>query len=209
MLTKSVFVAIIVWAIYSYWIDSQPVIVDTDIPSTFPLSYLGELSIDKQPIQKKINSKSKTFQYSEFNITPLAEFQLAAKVLSSKHYSRGLESDLSPVDLALGWGPMSKTDVINKFSIKQSNRFYFWRTENFPIPRDAVISISANMHFIPTNAVIDKKLKSVKAGQSVRFKGYLVRIDMDSGWRWISSLTRSDSGKGACEVVLVNEFSIL
>ncbi len=209
MLTKSIFVATLIWAIYSYWIDSRPVIVDTDIPTIFPLSSLGELSINKQPVQKKINSKGKVFQYSEFKITPLAEFQLAAKVLSSKHYSRGLESNLSPVDLALGWGPMSKTDVIDKFSIKQSNRFYFWRTKNYPIPHDAVISNSANMHFIPSNAMIDKKLKSVKAGQSVRFKGYLVRIDMDSGWRWISSLSRNDSGNGACELILVEEFSIL
>ena len=209
MLKKGIFFSICLWGAYSSWEGNHPVVVDTDIPSAFPLSYASELSIDGRPYQKKINFKQNAYQYAGFKITPLAEFQVMAKVLSSKHYKNGLESELSPVDLALGWGPMSQPEIIEKFSIRQSNRFYFWKTDNFPIPRKDVVSNSANMHFIPSNQAIEAKLKDVKEGQIVKFKGYLVRVDMDSGWRWVSSLNRNDSGNGACEVVLVDDISIM
>ncbi len=65
------------------------------------------------------------------------------------------------------------------------------------------------MHLIPTSSRIEEKLKGVQAGQKVKFKGYLVRVDMDSGWHWVSSLTRKDAGGGACEIVLVDDFLVM
>ena len=209
MLKKGIFVSICLWGAYSSWTGSKTIIVGTDIPSAFPTNFRNELSIKDQPHQKKINFKKNAYPYENFMITPLAEFQVVARVLSSKHYNRGRESELSPVDLALGWGPMSQPEIIEKFSIRQSNRFYFWKTDNFPIPRQEVITNSANMHLIPTSHYIEKRLKDIKIGQKVKFKGYLVRVDMDSGWHWVSSLSRNDSGKGACEVVLVDDLSIM
>ncbi len=209
MLKKGIFFSVFLWGAYSLWADSKPVIVNTDIPSAFPTTYSGELTISDKPLQKKINYKKSSYQYGHFRITPLAEFKVAARVLSSQHYNRGLESELSPVDLALGWGPMSRPEIVDEFSIRQSNRFYFWRTEHFPIPRQDVISNSANMHIIPASPGIERTLKEVKKGQKVKFKGYLVRVDMDSGWHWVSSLTRNDSGNGACEVVLVDDLTIM
>ena len=209
MLKKGIFFSVCLLGAYSSWSGDKTIVVDTDIPSAFPVSYVSQLSVDEKPYQKKINYKKNAFQYADYIITPLAEFQVAARILSSKHYNRGKESELSPVDLALGWGPMSRPEVIEKFSIRQSNRFYFWKTDNFPIPRQDVIANSANMHFIPTTLDIENKLKDLKTGQKVRLKGYLVRIDQDSGWYWMSSLSRSDSGNGACEIVLVDDISII
>ncbi len=122
---KGVFISICLWGAYSFWSSNNPVIVDTDISAAFPISFLRGLSVTDEPFQKKINYKNSAYQYNDFMITPLAEFQVAARVLSSKRYNRGLEAKLSPVDLALGWGPMSDPDIIEQFSIRQSNRFFF------------------------------------------------------------------------------------
>jgi len=132
-----------------------------------------------------------------------------ARVLGAKHYSIDREADLAPVDLALGWGPMSQQGVLDALSISQSGRFYYWRTENFPIPRRDIETNSANMHFIPANQDIEKQLKEIDAGDQVKFKGYLVKIDADDGWRWMSSITREDTGGGACELVLVDDITRL
>jgi len=43
----------------------------------------------------------------------------------------------------------------------------------------------------------------IGAGDVVRIDGWLIRIDGDEGWHWQSSLSREDSGAGACELVLV------
>jgi len=59
------------------------------------------------------------------------------------------------------------------------------------------------MHMIPADATIAEALEAVENEDMVRIHGWLVRIDRDGGWRWQSSLTRQDSGGGACELVYV------
>jgi len=143
-------------------------------------------------------------------IKPLEPFELHARVLSSKQYRSGKESDLVPVDLALGWGRMADPAIINQITITQSNRWYRWRVEHFPIPRREIETSSANMHLIPGTPEIAKAIQSVKVGQMVKFTGDLVEVtEPNSNWRWKSSLTRNDTGAGACELVLVRSFSVL
>ena len=127
-----------------------------------------------------------------------------ARVLGAKHYSYDTESELSPVDLALGWGPMSSDHVIDNLRISQSSRFYYYRYQNPPpIPKASIITNSSNMHLIPATRDLDKRLRSIDEGDVVQISGYLADIKRDDGWRWTSSRSRSDSGKGACEIIFV------
>jgi hypothetical protein len=159
-----------------------------------------------QPINGEANQAS--FNVKGYSITPLETFDIEARVLSAEHYSFGREADLSPVDLALGWGKMSDEAILKDIKITQSNRFYFWHVDQFPIPRREIETQSANMHMIPADDAIASKLKSVKTGQVVKIKGFLVRADASDGWHWKSSLTREDTGNGACEVVFVKEITV-
>ncbi|MDB5808388.1 MAG: hypothetical protein JWN94_510 [Betaproteobacteria bacterium] len=142
-----------------------------------------------------------------YKITPLEKFAFSARVLRAEHYSMDRESQLAPVDLALGWGPMAKESVIDKVSITQSHRFYYWRVDDFPIPRREIEINSANMHMIPANAEVERALRSIHSGQSVTFSGYLIEARAPDGWRWRSSLTRDDTGAGACELVWVEQIA--
>ena len=149
------------------------------------------------------------FPFKGYNLQPLQKFQVEARVLGAERYSVGREADLSPLDLALGWGQMSDSAVLDKIQISQSNRFYFWRVDEFPIPRRDIERSSANMHMIPANGALASRLRSVRVGQVVRIDGWLVEAQGDDGWRWRSSLTRDDSGAGGCEVVFVQDLQIL
>ncbi len=166
----------------------------------------GVLAPD-EPKQNNI-SESISFTFEEYQITPMAHFEIEARVLSIEKYSWGREADLSPIDLALGWRSMSDEAVLEKISIRQSNRFYYWSTEEYPIPRKEIESNSANMHLIPASSTIAKQLKTVIEGHVVVFKGYLVKVKAGDGWRWSSSMSRYDTGKGACELIWVQEFGI-
>ena len=140
-------------------------------------------------------------------ITPLAIFDIEARVLGIKRYRFDRGADLAPYDMALGWGKMSDEAVLNELRITQSNRFYYWWTKRFPITRSAIEVSSANMHLIPANRENAKRLRRVRKGHIISMKGFLVRADARN-WHWVSSLTRQDTGAGACELIWVQEVAI-
>lgn len=141
-------------------------------------------------------------------ITPLARFNLEARVLGKERYWFDRAADLSPVDLALGWGPMSDQKVVEQLDISQNGRRYFFWTRRAPLPVQQLSVCSANMHIVPANEAVEETLGSIRRGQIIGLKGYLIAVRSDDGWHWRSSLSRTDSGDGACEVVWVESLTI-
>jgi len=141
-----------------------------------------------------------------WTLTVRATYQLKARVLARESYHFDSLSDLIPEDLALGWGPMSDNDVLRSIDISQSNRFYYWHASaDARIARDAIISHSANTHVIPQTQAIARALSRLRPGEVVVLSGELVDAVRDDG-RWIkTSMVRTDTGAGACEVMLVTD----
>lgn len=154
------------------------------------------------------NTNQQAFTLKDYTITPLKTFAIEARVLSTEHYTFDREADLAPVDLALGWGRMSDEAILKDIEISQRGRFYYWKVAAFPIPRTEIQTHSANMHMVPANADIEKRLKAIRPGQVVRVQGDLIRADSADGWHWKSSLTRHDTGGGACELVYVKQLAV-
>jgi len=143
--------------------------------------------------------------HGDFELEPLADFSLEARVLSRHDYAFDTESALAPTDLALGWGRMSDSAVLDHLEIAQSARFYSYRwSDQPPLPPAEIVRSSANMHLIPADAAVARAIARVRVGAIVALRGHLVEARRADGWRWRSSLTREDSGAGACELVLVD-----
>ncbi|MFA9418766.1 MAG: hypothetical protein ACERLB_01335 [Gammaproteobacteria bacterium] len=161
------------------------------------------------PWQEAISSPN-SHRVDNYTITELADFRIKAKVLSKKNYSMGREADLSPTDLALGWGSMSDENILDQIKISQSGRFYRWQVESFPVPRREIETSSANMHLIPANDAVGSALQEIRNGDIIELSGSLVNVESDNdGWRWKSSQTRNDTGKGACELIWVESLQIV
>ncbi|MBC2730853.1 hypothetical protein [Thiobacillus sp.] len=176
--------------------------------SARPVDHAAGILAPDDPVQID-RSGLPAFSVADYRIMPAATFSLQARVLSTEVYHAGREADLSPVDLALGWGPMSDSAVLDRLQISQGNRFYFYRWSGTPpIPPTDIVEHSANMHMIPANDDIKRRLGTVRTGQIVALSGYLVRVQAPDGWHWNSSMTRSDSGNGACELVWVQDLAI-
>ncbi len=141
-----------------------------------------------------------------WRLIPRARYDITARILSREDYHFDLLSDLIPEDLALGWGPMSDNQILSAFEITQGARFYSWMPKReLPIPHQAVIEHSANTHVIPADARVGRQLKRLRVGQVVHLTGYLVNAVRDDGAYITTSMSRSDSGPGSCEVVLVEQ----
>ena len=156
----------------------------------------------QSPVQTPTNKAA--FAFEGYQIRPLAQFAVRARVLGREDYRMDKEADLSPIDLALGWKQMANPAVYGPLNITQGGRWYrySWKDQP-PIPLQEIIESSANMHMIPANTAVRKVLKKAREGSFVQISGYLVEATNAQGWRWTSSLTRSDSGGGSCELVFV------
>lgn len=144
-----------------------------------------------------------TLQRGDITLKTRAHFALTARVLSREDYHLDAGASLAPVDLALGWGRMSDTQVLHDITVSQENRFYHWHVDHFPIPRREIETSSANMHMIPADAVVRRELDRVRTGEVVHLEGFLVDASRPDGWHWHTSVTREDTGNGACELFYV------
>ncbi len=64
------------------------------------------------------------------------------------------------------------------------------------------------MHMIPAADSVERSLMKLREGDIIVLQGYLVDVDHESGWKWRTSLSRSDTGAGACEIVYVESVSV-
>jgi hypothetical protein len=194
MLWRIVFASAVALGTYSWFQDR-------------PVAQPSGMLVAQTPVQTPLAAAAPRHMRNGYSIEVLERFDIAARVLGVARYRLDREAELSPVDLALGWGPMSDSDVLRHVQITQGNRFYYWRVQHFPIPRKQIETHSANMHLIPADENVGAALSAVRRGQVVHIEGYLVEVRAADGWRWRSSLTREDTGAGACEVVWVEKLS--
>jgi hypothetical protein len=156
----------------------------------------------EEPLQVDIPQGAR-LQHGDVTLLTRARFELTARVLSREDYRFDAGAALAPVDLALGWGRMSDSAVLAKIDISQGNRFYHWRVDEFPIPRREIETSSANMHMIPADDSVRRALERVRPGEVIHLQGFLVDASRPDGWQWHTSMTREDTGGGACELVYV------
>ncbi len=138
-----------------------------------------------------------------FSLTAVATYALQARVLHTKRYW-ATGADLVPYDVALGWGRMSDQAVLDSLKIAQSSRFFFYQWRNAPpIPEKEIVCHAANNHLIAASPQVAKAIRQLRVGQLVNLRGYLVNASKPDGTRWPTSLSRTDTGNGACELFYV------
>src|SRR5688572_14303792 len=154
-----------------------------------------------EPQQRMVERPA--FQFGQYQLTPLAEFDVEARVLSVEKYRTDDGARLSPIDFALGWGPMSDSAVLEHFRVTQGGRFFSIYPDEQAIDMKVALLSAANMHLIPASATLEDELKRVRPGNIVRLRGQLVSALGPNNFTWRSSLIRNDTGNGACELFYV------
>jgi len=176
--------------------------------SSRPVDRAPGMLVDSEPRQRLIE-QAQPIDFKGVRLTPRADFEAEVRVLGRERYRLGKMGELAPLDFAVGWREMSDSVVLRDIDISQSGRFYYWRYKDKPpIPEQLIIRQSANWHLIPANALAWRVLKSVRVGDVVTLEGKLVDVDAGADGNMKTSLTREDSGAGACEILFVESASI-
>ncbi len=175
-----------------------------------PIEQPPGVLIAKDPQQGEIVEDVSPLRVGDWVLQPLATYLVQARVLGIKGYSSDGTSEIAPYDLLLGWGPMSDSAIVDDMTFDQRGRFGYWGLgRDCPISESEVNHHVANTHPIPANDQVRRQIASLKVGSLVRLRGYLVEArNPQGGAPWRSSLTRTDLGDGACEIIYVESISV-
>ncbi|MDX1618670.1 MAG: hypothetical protein R3224_07775 [Balneolaceae bacterium] len=193
MLKHIFFVAILIGVGYYFW-------------QTRPVTHGPGVIAPTGPDQRSAYGAQR-IEFKNYDIKPLAEFNIEARVLAKKRYTDRM-SDLSPYDISLGWGPMSDERILDKILVTQSDRYYNLQMANPPIPEHEMIKHSANIHLATSDEQVINKIRETRIGEVVSITGYLVEIYSENGWTIRSSLRRDDYGDDASEFLWIRDYEI-
>ncbi len=171
-----------------------------------PVAYPPGVLIASDPVQTEASPDESPIATGKFQLKALAHFSLDARVLHRKIYRYDHGADLVPVDLTVGWGPMSDQAVLDRLEISQASRFFYYEYKGVPpIAKEEITSHATNLHLIPSSKPIAAQCRSLRGGDLIHLSGLLVEASGPAIGTWRSSLTRTDTGSGACELVWVQE----
>jgi hypothetical protein len=171
----------------------------------------GEIDTLSEPVQVSYTGQMfpHTVENFQFEIEPVAAYTISCVVISKRYHTNTLEDKLSPVDLCVVWGALSEPENLEHIYSLQAGRWCSFRyTSELTVDQSYIENHIANMHLIPANENVNKAVKSIKEGQKIYMEGYLVKVFKYGQCIWVSSLSREDSGEGACEVFYVTKVRI-
>jgi hypothetical protein len=170
-----------------------------------------------EPRQRALDQRPFTVPYAgvEYRVEPLYSYELYGLVVSYRQHDgeslmhRSSNDHLNMADVCVVWSDTAFSPTLGALD--------FWNgifTCNVQT-RDSVawsrfkMNQLANNHLISADPFIREQVAKVRIGDQIRIKGSLARYGAAGGGLRGTSTTRNDTGDGACETILVEEFDIV
>ena len=177
---------------------------------------VAELS--QEPIQQRVEQQSYQFDYMDasYSIFPKAKYEIYGMVVTKNNISSianiyHTSSSVDFKDLCVLWGPNVKGEVYKEAKF-WSDPFTCWYQPQTPrARREFSVDHIANNHLLSKFKSVRESVNSVNIGDQVYMSGYLIDYcPLGSPHQMRkTSMVRTDTGPGACEVLMVEDFEIL
>ena len=195
-----------VLALVGYFLLQRPVVSEEDY-TTIYTSLDPEQNSLLDTINFSVNLKGLDVVFKS-----IARYKVSAVILSKKRYVSDWTSIISPLDFALGWGDVAKSENLEHIKVRQTMRWYRYKFDNeCTLTQQYISAHSSNHHIIPANNNIRKAVLSTKKNNAIVLEGYLVNVSgkyKGGNVTWRSSKTRTDTGNGSCEIMYVTSVKI-
>jgi hypothetical protein len=170
-----------------------------------------------EPRQRAIEKSPMVVPYAgvDYRVEPLFSYELTGLVVSYRQHDgedsmhRWSNDHLNMADVCVVWSDTAFAPTLPVLD--------FWNglfTCNVQT-RDSVawanfkMNQLSNNHLISADPFIRDRVADVRIGDQIRIKGQLARYGAVGGGLRGTSTTRDDTGDGACETILVEEFEIV
>lgn len=152
-----------------------------------------------------------------YHIKPLFDYVLHGMVVSYHHsddftdlaHERWADY-LNPKDICVIWGDNVVSGIYDKMQFKNGSWTCYYKTDDRATWSQFRHDKLSNNHLLTDNAAISQALRGAKTGDQIYLKGVLAsykntRLNSERG----SSISRTDTGNGACETIYLDEFQVV
>ena len=183
-------------------------------PSFYDLDQLSD------PLQTPTQQKDFTTRASGENyiITPKFDYELDGVVVSY-HNSDGFDDVthhrrwkdfINLRDLCVVWGDNIKSGVYRDMDFHNGTWTCWYSWPNSEVGSRFEKTQLSNNHVLIDDDAIKQALMKSEPGDHIRLKGMLVEYsNPGNGFRRGTSITRTDTGNGACETIYVTDFELI
>lgn len=179
------------------------------------LSVLYQPPVQIETQEPKFTMKKGKITYT---ITPLYSYELQGLVVSHHDsrawwdiYHRAWQDYLNTKDLLLIWGDNIDSEVYQYMKFSNTSFFGYARFKSNANPElwsKFKNECFSNNHLLPGSEMVKKRIEETQPGDQIYIKGYLAGYE-GPGVKRSSSITRNDTGGGACETIFVKEYKII
>ncbi|MBN2189816.1 MAG: hypothetical protein JW728_01220 [Candidatus Aureabacteria bacterium] len=150
-----------------------------------------------------------------YTIRPLYDYRLYGMIVSQHrssswwdYYHRVWKDTLNIKDIGVLWGSNLKNEVYKEMKFKSGSWTLYWYYPNAEVRSRFNETHGSNNHLLATDGAVIDAINKARTGDQVYFEGCLAEYSYP-GWSRGTSVSRNDTGSGACEVVFVTKFEIL
>jgi hypothetical protein len=189
------------------------------IPQPLPGKNQIHPLLQKEPEQASLQASTPITQAIDgftYALEPTSTYKITGLVVSSydsrSWYDIYHKNDPGNIkDLCLVWGSNINNEAYQnvKFRSGQFTCYYSWFGTDPHFNSQAF----SNNHLLPATDAIKKAIRHTHRGDQVKIGGYLINYTVTKKdqvvGRRLTSVSRDDSGNGACEVLYVTRYEIL
>ncbi len=150
-------------------------------------------------------SWEKPFTYKGENIIPVKKYSGELRILAKKQYFFDDRSELSPIDILVGWDDMSDERNVSFINFSLSDRYFKMSFTRPPIPLEHMYSEMDLLHLIPSSEEVKKTMNGLRKGHIVSIEGFIVNVESSSSFNWESEHLRRDHTRLPNLVLWVNK----
>ncbi len=181
------------------------------------LQLLPELQLE--PVQTPTDKAAFSTTYNDelFEIMPKYNYELYGLVVSYRLHDsesgpmlHALNKDhINVADFCVVWGASANLEILADFEFRNAQFTCYWQTKTQNAWDQFNQDKISNNHLISINEDIRATIDEIKIGDQIYIKGWLSHYTNPVGYERRTSITRTDTGNGACETILVSEINIL
>jgi hypothetical protein len=205
-LTKLLIISSFSLLLVSFWNRNE-------IPSA--IDYRPELSAEPRQQTTRKRPFSTDYQGITYQVEPKYDYDLYGMVVSYRHHDgestmhKRSNDHLNTADICVVWGANLDSAVLR--------RLKFWNgiftcnvsTKDSDAWSRFIPEQLSNNHLISADDHLRQAIEAIKVGDQIHVQGWLASYASAGGPTRGTSITRTDSGNGACETIFVERFAII